>query len=165
MFYFFPIQLHREHRGSQRPGSPTGSLNAFVQMIRLIKAILEKKFLSQRDPWPPAGLTDLHGQSEKCLRKKCLFHYRSCCHCGVMVPTITSEELQATTGRFVRQAGETRSHMVITDRGRAVAVLASPATLKPRRRERIIMPGYEELMPRQPGSDLIDDLDAVRGSR
>ena len=82
-----------------------------------------------------------------------------------MPPTVTIKELHATTGRLVRSVRKSRTHMVITDRGQAVAVLASPSMLKPRRRVRVILPEYEKLMSRRPGSDLIDDLDAVRGNR
>jgi hypothetical protein len=54
---------------------------------------------------------------------------------------------------------------MVTDRGQPVAVLASPALLNPRRRKRTILPEYEALMARNPGNDMLDDLDAVRGDR
>ena len=79
--------------------------------------------------------------------------------------SITIKKLHATTGELVRRAGSSRTPIVITDRGEPVAVLANPALLKPRRRKRTILPEYESLMKRSPGSDLIDDLDAVRGER
>ena len=79
--------------------------------------------------------------------------------------SITIKELHATTGEHVRRAGLSRSPVVVTDRGQPVAVLASPALLKPRRRKRTILPEYEALMARKPGNDMLDDLDAVRGDR
>lgn len=82
-----------------------------------------------------------------------------------MPPTITIKELHATTGLLVRRVGKSRSHVVITDRGAPVAVLASPSLIKPRRRARAILPEYEKLMARRRGNNLIDDLDAVRGDR
>jgi PHD/YefM family antitoxin component YafN of YafNO toxin-antitoxin module len=82
-----------------------------------------------------------------------------------MPPSITIKELHATTGEHVRRAGLSRSPVVVTDRGQPVAVLASPALLKPRRRKRTILPEYEALMARKPGNDMLDDLDAVRGDR
>lgn len=54
---------------------------------------------------------------------------------------------------------------MITDRGEPVAVLANPSLLKPRRRSRALLPEYEAMMRRAPGSDLLEDLDAVRGDR
>jgi antitoxin (DNA-binding transcriptional repressor) of toxin-antitoxin stability system len=82
-----------------------------------------------------------------------------------MPPTITIKELHATTGRLVRRMRKSRTHMVITDRGHPVAVLASPAMLRPRSRARIILPEYEKLRSRRTAGNLIDDLDAVRGDR
>jgi hypothetical protein len=79
--------------------------------------------------------------------------------------TITIKQLHATTGEHVRRACKSRRPVVITDRGEAVAVLANPAMLKPQRRTRVILPGYERLMSRRPGTDLQEDLDAIRGDR
>jgi prevent-host-death family protein len=79
--------------------------------------------------------------------------------------SITIEELHATTGEHVRRAGSSRTPILITDRGEPVAVLANPALLKARRRQRTTLPEYESLMKRAPGSDLLSDLDAIRGDR
>jgi prevent-host-death family protein len=83
----------------------------------------------------------------------------------LMSSTITIKELHATTGEHVRRAGKSRSPVVITDRGRPVAILASPSMLKPGRRKRTILPGYEALMAKPPRNDMTEDLDAVRGDR
>lgn len=82
-----------------------------------------------------------------------------------MPPSITIEELHATTGEHVRRIGASRSPVYVTDRGQPVAVLASPALLKPRRRNRTLLPAYKALMAQAPNDDMLDDLDAVRGER
>lgn len=82
-----------------------------------------------------------------------------------MAGSITIKQLHATTGEHVRRAGSARKPVLITDRGQPVAVLASPALLKSRRRKRTLLPEYEALMARKPGHDLLDDLDAIRGDR
>ena len=78
---------------------------------------------------------------------------------------VTIKDLHATTGELVRRAGTARVPIVITDRGQAVAVLANPALLKPRKRHRTILAEYEALMANRAGSDLLEDLDAVRAER
>ena len=82
-----------------------------------------------------------------------------------MPARITIKELHATTGELVRRAGAARAPILITDRGHAVAVLANPALLKPRKRHRTILAEYEALMANGKGSDLLDDLDVVRAER
>jgi prevent-host-death family protein len=83
-----------------------------------------------------------------------------------MPASITIKELHATTGECVRRAGASRTPVLITDRGRPVAVLANPALLEQRRRKRVVLPEYEAMMSRVVGStDVLDDLDAVRGDR
>jgi antitoxin (DNA-binding transcriptional repressor) of toxin-antitoxin stability system len=82
-----------------------------------------------------------------------------------MPSSITIKELHATTGDCVRRAGANRDPVVVTDRGQAVAVLANPALLKPRRRRRTLLPEYAAMMARTQSNDVLDDLDAVRGDR
>lgn len=82
-----------------------------------------------------------------------------------MPVSITIKELHATTGELVRRAGASRTPLTITDRGEPVAVLANPSLLKVRRRSRVLLPEYEAMMRRPPGSDLLEDLNAVRGDR
>lgn len=82
-----------------------------------------------------------------------------------MPSSITVKELHQTTGKHVRRAGASRVPVVVTDRGRPVAVLANPSLLKPRRRKRTILPEYETLMARAPRGDVLADLDAIRGDR
>lgn len=78
---------------------------------------------------------------------------------------LTIKQLHDDTGALVRRAGASKRPIPITDRGKPVAVLANPSLLKPRRRKRILLPEYEALMAREPGNDVLDDLDAVRGDR
>ncbi len=82
-----------------------------------------------------------------------------------MARSITIKQLHTTTGAYVRRAGGSRSPIVITDRGEAVAVLANPTLLKSRPRKRTLLPEFAKLMARAPGDDLGDDLAAVRGDR
>jgi prevent-host-death family protein len=82
-----------------------------------------------------------------------------------MRKSITIKELHATTGELVRRAGASRSPVIVTDRGEAVALLGSLSLLKPIRRQRIILPGYAAMMARGPSNDVLDDLEAVRGDR
>ena len=83
-----------------------------------------------------------------------------------MPPQISIKDLHATTGRYVRQVGRSRTPLVITDRGAAVAVLASPAVLdRAQSRRRTLLPEFRALMQRAPAGDLHADLDAVRGDR
>ncbi len=86
-------------------------------------------------------------------------------HCDTMPASITIKELHATTGEHVRRIGASRSPVIVTDRGQPVAVLASPSLLKPRRRHRTLLPEFAALMARPPETDLLDDLNAVRGDR
>jgi prevent-host-death family protein len=79
--------------------------------------------------------------------------------------SLTIKQLHAKTGDWVRQAGKSRAPILITDRGEPVAVLASRAAFKSRRRKRILLPEYVALMKKKPGRDLLDDLSAVRDDR
>jgi prevent-host-death family protein len=82
-----------------------------------------------------------------------------------MRKSITIKELHATTGELVRRAGASRSPVIVTDRGEAVALLGNLSLLKPIRRQRTILPGYAAMMARGPSNDVLDDLEAVRGDR
>ena len=54
---------------------------------------------------------------------------------------------------------------MVTDHGKPVAVLTSPSLLKPKKRKRVLVPGFKELMERPPSNDVMDALDAIRGDR
>jgi len=82
-----------------------------------------------------------------------------------MRSSITIKELHATTGVHVRRAGAGRAPVVVTDRGKAVAVLANPSLIKTTPRRRTILPEYAAMMARNRSNDVLDDLDAVRGDR
>ncbi len=82
-----------------------------------------------------------------------------------MPSRVTIKQLHATTGDYVRRAARSRSPIIVTDRGEAIAVLAHPALLRSRRRKRTLLPEFAALMAGVPGHDLSEDLDAVRGDR
>jgi prevent-host-death family protein len=79
--------------------------------------------------------------------------------------SITIKELHATTGVHVRRAGKGKTPILITDRGQPVAVLTSPAHMRPSRRVRTILPEFAALMAQTPVKDVAEDLDFVRGER
>ncbi len=79
--------------------------------------------------------------------------------------SISIKQLHAATGEAVRQAGASRTPVVVTDRGHPIAVLANANLIPARKRARILLPEFVALMQREPGSDLQADLDAVRGDR
>jgi prevent-host-death family protein len=79
--------------------------------------------------------------------------------------SVTLKQLHATTGEIVRRAGTGRSPVVVTDRGQPIAVLTNPKLLPRSRRRRVLSPEFEALMRRPPGTDLAQDLDALRGER
>jgi prevent-host-death family protein len=86
-------------------------------------------------------------------------------HSYTMPSSITIKELHATTGEHVRRAGASKTPVVITDRGRPVAVLASASLLAPRKRKRTLLPEYEAMMARSAGNDIQSALDEIRGER
>jgi len=79
--------------------------------------------------------------------------------------TITIKELHQTTGECVRRAGASRSPVIVTDRGKPIAVLANPSLLKAKRRKRVLLPEFKALMAQPYVGNSQDDLDAVRGDR
>ena len=77
--------------------------------------------------------------------------------------SITIKELHARTGPHVRRAA--KSPVKVTDRGKFVAVLASPHLLVAKRRTRTLVPEYAALLGQSRSRDVLSDLDAVRGER
>jgi prevent-host-death family protein len=82
-----------------------------------------------------------------------------------MPPTLTIKQLHAKTGDHVRRAGSSWIPLVITDRGKPVAVLAHPSLLTVRKRERTLLPEYEAMMAGPLGNGLQAALDEIRGDR
>ena len=82
-----------------------------------------------------------------------------------MPKTITIKQLHGKTGDYVREAGASRSAWVVTDRGEPVAVLGNPDLLKAVKRRRTLLPAYAVMMSRSQSTNVIDDLNAVRGDR
>jgi antitoxin (DNA-binding transcriptional repressor) of toxin-antitoxin stability system len=79
--------------------------------------------------------------------------------------SITIKQLHAKTGEEVRRAGRSRDPLVITDRGKVVALLVAPQLLPPRRRQRTLLPEYAKLLAKPWKGDVLADLDAIRGGR
>ena len=82
-----------------------------------------------------------------------------------MPSAVTIKELHATTGEHVRRAGLSRTPIVITDRGRPVAVLANASLLAQRKRKRTLLPEFEAMMAAPEGNDIQAALDEIRGER
>lgn len=82
-----------------------------------------------------------------------------------MAQSITIKELHATTGEHVRRAGAARGAVIITDRGKPVAVLANPSLLTANRRKRTLLPEYEAMMATAAGNTVQGALDEIRGER
>jgi antitoxin (DNA-binding transcriptional repressor) of toxin-antitoxin stability system len=79
--------------------------------------------------------------------------------------SITIKELHAQTGECVRRAGRGRSPLPVTDRGKVVAALVPPNLLPAGRRRRTVLREYAAWLVRRTTSDVLRDLDAVRGDR
>jgi len=82
-----------------------------------------------------------------------------------MAMSISIKQLHQTTGVHVRRAAGSDAPIEVTDRGKAVAVLANPALLAPKRRRRTLLAEYKALLARKTSGSVLDDLDAVRGDR
>jgi hypothetical protein len=82
-----------------------------------------------------------------------------------MATSISIKQLHQTTGEHVRLAAKSRSPIEVTDRGKPIAVLASPALLVPRRRRRTLLAEYKALLSRKSSGKVLEDLAAVRGDR
>lgn len=82
-----------------------------------------------------------------------------------MAMTISIKQLHQTTGEHVRMAARSKSPIQVTDRGKPIAVLVSPALLAARPRRRKLLAEYKALLLRKPTGSVLDDLDAVRDDR
>ena len=87
------------------------------------------------------------------------------CHCYTMGARISIKQLHQSTGEQVRRAAKATAPIEVTDRGKPVAVLANPALLRPRRRQRTLLPEYRALLSRKGQGSVVEDLEAVRGDR
>jgi antitoxin (DNA-binding transcriptional repressor) of toxin-antitoxin stability system len=79
--------------------------------------------------------------------------------------SITIKQLHAKTGEHVRRAGQSRTPVPVTDRGKLVAVLVAPYLLPAKRRRRTLLPEYAKFLANARSSDVLKDLDAVRADR
>jgi prevent-host-death family protein len=82
-----------------------------------------------------------------------------------MATSISIKQLHQTTGEHVRLAARSKFPIEVTDRGKPVAVLARPALLVAKRRQRTLLSDYKALLARKSSGKVLDDLDAVRGDR
>ena len=81
--------------------------------------------------------------------------------------SISIRELHEKTGELVRRAGGSSVPVPVTDRGEVVAVLVGPDAVPLRKRtKRVLFPEYVKLILEGPlSSDVLEDLDAVKGER
>jgi prevent-host-death family protein len=82
-----------------------------------------------------------------------------------MAMSISIKQLHQTTGEHVRRAAQSSAPIAVTDRGKPVAVLASPALLAPRRRRRTLLAEYKALLSRKALGSVLADLEAIRDDR
>jgi len=84
-----------------------------------------------------------------------------------MSHTITIEELRENTEECVRRAGVSPVPFIITDCGKPVATLASPASAIPIKRKRVLLPEYERYLMNAPVETgfIQESLDEIRGDR
>ena len=79
---------------------------------------------------------------------------------------VTIKELHRITGEVVRRAGKSRVPIVVTDRGKPVAVIGSPLLIKRKKVKRVLLPEFAAMMKAGPmTNDVLEDLDAIRGDR
>jgi antitoxin (DNA-binding transcriptional repressor) of toxin-antitoxin stability system len=81
------------------------------------------------------------------------------------VKEITIKELHEKTGELVRQAGESRDPVSVTDRGKIVAVLGSPKLIKSKRVKRGLPKQFLAFIKSLPPGNVQEDMDEVRGDR
>jgi hypothetical protein len=79
---------------------------------------------------------------------------------------ISIKELHEKTGELVREAGEARTPVPVTDRGKIVAVLGSPKLLKTGKRVKRKLPDdFLAFVKSLPQGDVQADVDIVKGDR
>jgi hypothetical protein len=79
--------------------------------------------------------------------------------------SITIKELHANAGEHVRRAGRGRTPAPVADRGKIVAALVPPTLLPPGRRQRTMLANHASWLTRRRATDVLGDLDVVRGNR
>jgi len=77
----------------------------------------------------------------------------------------TIKQLHDDTGALVRRAGASKRPILITDRGREVAVIANRSLLRPVGRKRTTIPEYEAMMAGPSDNVSQSALDEIRGDR
>jgi hypothetical protein len=89
---------------------------------------------------------------------------RDLCHGVTMRPDgISIKELHEKTGELVREAGEARIPVPVTDRGKIVAVLGSPKLVKAGKRPKRGLPQeYRDFVKTLPRTDVMRYMDEER---
>jgi prevent-host-death family protein len=79
---------------------------------------------------------------------------------------ISIKELHAKTGELVRQAGNAKHPIEVTDRGRVIAVIGSPKLLNSAKRPKRGLPKeYLEFIKTLPRTDVVKYLQEERSRR
>jgi hypothetical protein len=79
--------------------------------------------------------------------------------------TITIQQLHDRTKQHVRRALNSRTPIAVTDCGSVVALLVNPRAVLRKRPRRILLPDYAALLKVMPMTDVLNDLNVVRGDR
>ena len=77
---------------------------------------------------------------------------------------ISIKELHEKTGELVRQAAQAKNPVQVTDRGKVVAVIGSPALVR-KRIKRGLPKDFLRFVKSLPDGDVQEDMDAVKGER
>jgi prevent-host-death family protein len=80
----------------------------------------------------------------------------------MMKNEITIRELHHNTGELVRAAGEAKTPVAVTDRGKIVAVIGSPKLVKTKKRKRGLPQSYLDFVKTLPRTDVMQYLDEER---
>jgi antitoxin (DNA-binding transcriptional repressor) of toxin-antitoxin stability system len=84
----------------------------------------------------------------------------------LVATAISIKQLHEKTGELVRRAGQSRTPVGITDRGKLIALIVAPKLVpSAKRRRRSLLPEYRKLLRTLHSSDVLDDLEAVRDER
>jgi prevent-host-death family protein len=89
-----------------------------------------------------------------------MYKFRPKCH-SVTYMNISIKELHEKTGELVRQAAQAKNPVQVTDRGRVVAVIASPALAR-KRIKRGLPKDFLAFIKSLPRTDVMQYLDEER---
>jgi prevent-host-death family protein len=78
---------------------------------------------------------------------------------------ISIKELHEKTGELVRQAAAARTPVQVTDRGKVIAVIGSPALARKQIKRSGLPKDFLAFIKSLPQGDVQEDMDAVKGER